>query len=76
MNFTLIVHVVSKKRTHVNKGHIHVYIPGAGADNSWTKKIKTKNLLLLWSIAARIFLINYFVTFLHSNVRTTNMTLH
>ena len=32
-NFALIGQVVSEKMFE-NNGHIHVYIPGAGADNS------------------------------------------
>ena len=39
-NLTLIGQAVSEKQLHENNGHIHVYSPGAGADNPPTPGVK------------------------------------
>ena len=41
-NLALISHAVSEKKMFENNGHIHVYSPGAGADNHLGSKSFSK----------------------------------
>ena len=61
-----------------NNGHIHLYSPGAGADNPRGQFILNIIFLLIWSFAVSLsHILNYFVTgfFFHSNAQATKFYL-